>query len=1613
MREFRDPLQGGSNDYDLDEQEEDLEVRSDQAAPGKRSRTAHLEGLADPSLVARARRLGTPPTIPLRYAPASNLIGAIYRKQAPSAVPDADASRQVELAQSSRGEALPEKLRRRIELALGADLKDVRIHLGSESAAAARSVGARAYTVGRQVHFASGEYDPDSKAGQRLIAHELAHAVQQKGSSAAPSDELQVSSPGDTLEVEADRFADAFVAKDGPNRAPGLGVSPTPLSPVSVGVSRAVLHRDTSPVQLIADSFAGSPDKAKSALRKAGGNRASVVQAIKQVFSDEQAKEIIKAVPAGGGQAPPQVKGADAKPQKKSGKPAQDAGAAGGKGKKGGAGAKGGGGGGQPTAGGKATGAGGEPKADRLPDEITTSELQLIYQEIVEHEAWAGARAAVGEAGSSERAAFIAEQAGRGAITGFTTGAIMGAASGIVGQLAARYVPIPGVGAMIAGGMAAYGLITRDWGQTFDTIGQFGQGSSTYEVLANTIAAISEVIDLVVNIANVIAGIIGVISALMWLITIITVGVASPLAGTLSAIALGIVTVTGILDNINNLVLQPLVLLFRAMHTFTSDADPRDVEEQGAGISDAANKVASALGGMAGGKVADAAGAGAKRMAHKRAQRSGGGAPENVSTGGASKAVVEGVDTPTPHGEGATPHAEGGTPHGEGGTPHVDEPSAPTPHGEDGGAPTPHGDEGSTPAPHGDEGGPPTQHAEAEGSPTQPGQEPGTPARQDEGPGVDPATRQQRAQDAVNESNSRWDRVKETYRNRRDALKKEFTDHWAKQKAESLEHQQRLDEAERRGQQQRREEIDRDAQTAKDRADTEYEDAVRRGESDARTEADNQLRRDRDAAGQKYLEAEQRANAAERDAHMEAARTRRQQKSDAMDSYSRERSRIRQERQALRDEYHEARRRLREAEAGPEAEAQLQQRYEADRARLGEELTANQDTYRAAIKAADAEYSQTYDHASQTRDDAVQAARQAREADYQTAEQMRGTREQQLAEAAKKQAEDARDSAHESADARAQRRHEGGEEARAGRRSVREERRAAANESRFGEGVREDPRTRRKKFWDFWSGAAAREKWRKTWDKARADQRQVYDDYRSRKAGGESEWQATKKSFGADRPNRITNDPTASGAGKILARGKQYVEAGVKSVVGQDQKSEEEKERAARKPKSEPFFHKAVSQPGKYWFQGGWKEAQEKKKAAQAARFAPGTKAQERTDDDRFKVSKKRVNPNYSSGPPASPVELQKIRSYIEAEYETKAKAEAAKRDAAMKKAKAEGDAPRLKELKAEAEKAQKTNDAHKASVKQKKQANVDQGRRQADADGVMPDFGNRIAGITVLETPLAAFIGFAWIGKKLGSDSFAKMHHDAVKMQKQFASMKTIFKSQESKQPANKAKQKADMQRVDAVDQKAAKSGSSLGQSHTMTVSLDTQNQQKIQQGAAAHAQASQQANEHKAKAKKGESEYKALRGKLVSWAHKHKAERDAAIAQEKNATSEPFGSDLTFPVAKITKPGEPDGGGGGGGQGDADSAGGDDQGQQGKQGKKKGQGQDQQAQDQQGKQGQPGQQGQPGGKQTSPGQQQPSPQPQEPQQSGPTQKQDGPSPAPPNQGGQSPAPSNPPDSE
>ena len=107
----------------------------------------------------------------------------------------------------SAGAPLESNTRRRMESAFGYSFSRVRVHDDAKASSLATRLNARAFTVGHDVAFAAGEYSPGSLVGDALLAHELAHVVQQGGGATADLAEKSDNSPYSSLETDADYSA--------------------------------------------------------------------------------------------------------------------------------------------------------------------------------------------------------------------------------------------------------------------------------------------------------------------------------------------------------------------------------------------------------------------------------------------------------------------------------------------------------------------------------------------------------------------------------------------------------------------------------------------------------------------------------------------------------------------------------------------------------------------------------------------------------------------------------------------------------------------------------------------------------------------------------------------------------------------------------------------------------------------------------------------------------------------------------------------------------------------------------------------------------------------------------------------------------------------------------------------------------------------------------------------------------------------------------------------------------------------------------------------------------------------------------------------------------------
>ena len=113
-------------------------------------------------------------------------------------------------ALQSSAQPLDPTTRARLEPTFGFDFGSVRIHADSTADRSARALGALAYTVGRDIVFASGRFNPHTQAGLGVLAHELAHVVQQRGNTGAPERFSMGADKQSPAEQEAERARHAI-----------------------------------------------------------------------------------------------------------------------------------------------------------------------------------------------------------------------------------------------------------------------------------------------------------------------------------------------------------------------------------------------------------------------------------------------------------------------------------------------------------------------------------------------------------------------------------------------------------------------------------------------------------------------------------------------------------------------------------------------------------------------------------------------------------------------------------------------------------------------------------------------------------------------------------------------------------------------------------------------------------------------------------------------------------------------------------------------------------------------------------------------------------------------------------------------------------------------------------------------------------------------------------------------------------------------------------------------------------------------------------------------------------------------------------------------------------
>lgn len=175
--------------------------------------------------------------------------------------------------QQSQGRSLEPDVRSKMESSFGQNLKDVRIHTDTPASRLSQNLNAQAVTIGQEVFFASGKYQPQTVQGKALLAHELVHTRQNEVHRSSQNISLDrgfaISSRGDTRERAAQHASERVAA--------GLEIGRISFpAEQRAGVTVSLQASDAPPVQVdveavaqeIADILQADPKDRKGASRR-------------------------------------------------------------------------------------------------------------------------------------------------------------------------------------------------------------------------------------------------------------------------------------------------------------------------------------------------------------------------------------------------------------------------------------------------------------------------------------------------------------------------------------------------------------------------------------------------------------------------------------------------------------------------------------------------------------------------------------------------------------------------------------------------------------------------------------------------------------------------------------------------------------------------------------------------------------------------------------------------------------------------------------------------------------------------------------------------------------------------------------------------------------------------------------------------------------------------------------------------------------------------------------------------------------------------------------------------------------------------------------------------
>lgn len=214
------------------------------------------------------------------------------------------------------GAPLPDQERQFFESRMGADFSNVRLHTDDSAAQLSQDLNARAFTVGPNIAFGEGEYQPGSPAGRELLAHELTHTIQQGAADQNPTAARKVQrqetaaegeEEGPTEEEKAAALAAAAAAEQLAQSVRTTSHSQTEQSQTAAQTEKEAA---AAPQEQVAASLAAGPvtpeaEQAREAAVAAQSEEAALVTEHAEQEAATQTQQVMAVPQPPAGAAPP------------------------------------------------------------------------------------------------------------------------------------------------------------------------------------------------------------------------------------------------------------------------------------------------------------------------------------------------------------------------------------------------------------------------------------------------------------------------------------------------------------------------------------------------------------------------------------------------------------------------------------------------------------------------------------------------------------------------------------------------------------------------------------------------------------------------------------------------------------------------------------------------------------------------------------------------------------------------------------------------------------------------------------------------------------------------------------------------------------------------------------------------------------------------------------------------------------------------------------------------------------------------------------------------------------------------------------------------------------